>query len=296
MSQTKATSSPIQKRKNRRAWVSVLPMTLFGIVFTIGPLIYLVALSFMQRTPDGRSIVAAFTFNNYKMILNEAYRSTFLSSIKLALISTLFTTVLGYPFGYFMAKLTSQWKGRVSSLLMIPFWVNSLLRLNGWAMIFRANGPLDRLVMFLGISNEPLGLAYSYPVVVIGMVYVLLPFMIFSVYSSAEKLDWSLIEASRDLGSTPFQAFITISLPLTIPGLLSGIILTFIPSMGLFFIADILGGNKVPLVGTLIYEQSQVGHNTPFAAALSVVLMALTSLFIWGYRKITNADDLEGIA
>jgi spermidine/putrescine transport system permease protein len=127
------------------------------------------------------------------------------------------------------------------------------------------------------------------------MVYALVPFMIFAVYSSAEKLDWSMVEAARDLGATRWKAFTTVSLKMTLPGLLSGIVLTFIPSMGLFFIADLLGGNKIVLVGNLIQEQLMKAHNWPFAAALSVVLMVLTSLMIFLYRRITNVKELEGL-
>jgi spermidine/putrescine transport system permease protein len=119
--------------------------------------------------------------------------------------------------------------------------------------------------------------------------------MIYSVYASAEKLDWSLVEAARDLGASPVQAFITISLPLTAPGLFSGVVLTFIPSMGLFFLADILGGNKIVLVGNLIQEQLMKAHDWPFAAALSVVLMVMTSLFLYLYRRISHSGELEGL-
>ena len=138
-------------------------------------------------------------------------------------------------------------------------------------------------------------LMYSYPAIVIGMIYVLLPFMILSVYSSAEKLDWSLVEAARDLGAGKIKAFWTVSFKLTLPGLLSGVILTFIPSMGLFFIADILGGNKVVLVGSLIQDQMTRGNNWPFAAALAVIMMILTTLMILLYRKVTNAKEVEGL-
>ncbi len=119
--------------------------------------------------------------------------------------------------------------------------------------------------------------------------------MIMSVYSSAEKLDWSYVEAARDLGASRLQAFFTITLKLTLPSLLSGVILTFVPSMGLFFIADILGGNKVVLVGSLIQDQMTRGSNWPFAAALAVVMMVLTTVLIMIYRKVTNARELEGI-
>ena len=147
----------------------------------------------------------------------------------------------------------------------------------------------------LGLIEKPLKLMYSYPAIVIGMIYVLLPFMILSVYSSAEKLDWSLVEAARDLGAGKIKAFWTVSFKLTLPGLLSGVILTFIPSMGLFFIADILGGNKVVLVGSLIQDQMTRGNNWPFAAALAVIMMILTTLMILLYRKVTNAKEVEGL-
>ncbi len=119
--------------------------------------------------------------------------------------------------------------------------------------------------------------------------------MILAVYSSAEKMDWSLVEAARDLGASAPAAFLTVTFRLTLPGLLSGVILTFIPSMGLFFIADILGGNKVVLVGSVIQDQLTQAHNWPFAAALSVVLMLLTSLLIWFYRRVAHVKELEGL-
>ena len=172
---------------------------------------------------------------------------------------------------------------------------NSLIRLYGWIIILQKKGLLNFVLIKLGIIEKPLSILYSYPAIVIGMIYVLLPFMIMSVYSSAEKLDWSYVEAARDLGASRLQAFFTITLKLTLPGLLSGVILTFVPSMGLFFIADILGGNKVVLVGSLIQDQMTRGSNWPFAAALAVVMMVLTTVLIMIYRKVTNAGELEGI-
>ena len=186
-------------------------------------------------------------------------------------------------------------KKKAQLLLSTPFWVNSLIRLYGWIIILQKKGLLNFVLMKLGIIEKPLSILYSYPAIVIGMIYVLLPFMIMSVYSSAEKLDWSYVEAARDLGASRLQAFFTITLKLTLPGLLSGVILTFVPSMGLFFIADILGGNKVVLVGSLIQDQMTRGSNWPFAAALAVVMMVLTTVLIMIYRKVTNARELEGI-
>ena len=259
----------------------------FTLVFVAGPLIYMVALSFAQPG-SGTSVEWNLTLENYRKILDPVYLQTFRESFQLALTSTVIICLVGYPFGYFMAKMSDTWKKRAMLLLMLPFWINSLIRLYGWIIILQNKGVLNYILKGLGIIDKPLKILYSYPAIVVGMVYVLLPFMILSVYSSAEKLDWSLVEAARDLGAGKIKAFWTVSFKLTLPGLLSGVILTFIPSMGLFFIADILGGNKIVLVGSLIQEQMTRGNNWPFAAALAVVLMILTSLMIGLYRKMTG--------
>lgn len=281
-------------KKSSSMWLLLLPIYLFTLVFVFFPLVYLLVLSFMQRAQVW-GFEWSFTLENYQQILEPLYLETFVQSLKLAFLSTLFIALLGYPFGYFMAKASGKWKQRIMLLLMIPFFTSSLIRLNGWIIVFRSNGTLDKLLMGLHITDEPLKLLYSYPAVVMGMIYVLLPFMILSVYSSAQKLDWSLVEAARDLGAGKMQAFFTVTLKLTLPGLLSGIVLTFIPSMGLFFIADILGGNKIVLVGSLIQQQMTKSRNMPFAAALAVVLMLLTSLMIALYRKVAHTKELEGL-
>ena len=272
----------------------MVPIYAFTIIFVAFPLVYMVILSFMSRA-EVWGVVMDFTIGNYKKILEPLYLNTFKESLKLAFLSTSAIILLGYPFGYYMGQLSEKWKKRMMLLLMIPFWTSSLIRLYGWIILFRSNGVLDIILMNLHITEKPLKLLYSYPAVATGMVYALLPIMILSVYASVEKMDWNLVEASRDLGASRTRAFWTITFPLTLPGLMSGIILTFIPSMGLFFIADILGGNKIVLVGSVIQEQLTKGRNLPFAAALSVVLMVLTSILISIYRKLFRTKDLEGL-
>ncbi|MEG2931563.1 MAG: ABC transporter permease, partial [Ruthenibacterium sp.] len=278
-------------KRRKSMWLMLAPLYIFTFVFVAGPLLYMVWLSFETRA-EVWGVLHEFTLDNYKNILDPVYLETFAESFQLAFTSTALIALIGYPFGYFMAKLSPAGKRRMTILLMIPFWTNSLIRLYGWIIIFRANGTLDFLLMGLGLTNAPLKLLYTYPAVVVGMVYALLQFMIFAVYASAEKMDWNLVEAARDLGANAWQAFWTVTFKLTLPGLLSGVILTFIPSMGLFFIADILGGNKVVLVGSLIQDQLMKAHNWPFAAALSVVLMLLTTLLIALYKRITHSDEL----
>ena len=283
------------KRKNQKStWLLVLPMYAFTILFVGLPFLYLFLLSFLQRA-EVWGVDFAFTLENYKRILEPIYLGNFADSLKLAFTSTIWIALLGYPYGYFMARMNEVWKKRMLLLILIPFFTSSLMRLYGWIIVFRSNGVLDRILMGVGLTEKPLKLLYTYPAVVVGMIYALFPFMILSVYSSAEKLDYKLVEAARDLGASAWKAFWTVSFKLTLPGLMSGVVLTFIPSMGLFYIADILGGNKIVLVGNVIQEQMTKGRNQPFAAALSVVLLILTSLILKLYRKITGTSQLEGI-
>lgn len=280
-------------KKKHGLFLTVLPLYAFTICFVVGPLVYMIALSFATNGA-GSDTIWKFTLDNYKKIAEPVYLKSFVQSFQLAITSTVLIMLLGYPFGYFMAKLSDKGKRRMMLLIMIPFWTSSLIRMYGWIIILQAKGVLNGLLIKLGLIQDPVKILYSYPAVVIGMVYALLPFMVLSVYSSVEKMDWSLVEAARDLGAGRVRAFFDVTLKLTLPGLLTGVILSFIPSMGLFFIADILGGNKIVLVGSVIQDQVTRGSNWPFAAALAVVLMVLTSLMIWLYRKITHVKDLEG--
>ena len=282
------------KRLNGGNVAFLAPLYVFTVVFLIGPFIYMLVLSFLTRA-ETWGIVNEFTLNNYLKILRPVYLNTFWESIKLALLVTVLIAGVGYPYGYFMAKLSQRRRNLMLILVMVPFYTSSLMRLYGWIIVFRANGTLDKLLMALKLIRKPLKLLYTYPAVVVGMVYALLPFMILSVYSSVEKMDWALVEAARDIGARPSKAFLTVTLPMTMPGLMTGVILTFVPSMGLFFIADILGGNKIVLVGSVIQEQLMKVHDWPFAAALSVILMLMMTIMIFLYRKVTGSAEMEGM-
>ena len=280
--------------RQKRWFCLILPMYIFSILFVLGPLLYMIALSFATNH-EGLGVTFRFTLENFKKMADPVYVGTFVQSFQVAIMTTILVVVIGYPFGYFMAKQSKRGKRLLMFLIMVPFWTSSLLRMYGWIIVLQAKGIVNTVLIRLGLIRVPIKILYSYPAVLIGMVYGLLPFMILSVYSSVEKMDWTLVEAAKDLGASNWKAFSTVTLKLTLPGLLSGVILTFIPSMGLFFIADILGGNKIVLVGSLIQDQLGRGGNWPFAAALSVVLMILTSLMIYLYRRITHIKDLEGV-
>ena len=280
--------------RQKRWSCPIFPMYIFSILFVLGPLLYMIALSFATNH-EGLGVTFHFTLENFKNMADPVYVGTFVQSFQVAIMTTILVVVIGYPFGYFMAKQSKRGKRLLMFLIMVPFWTSSLLRMYGWIIVLQAKGIVNTVLIRLGLIRVPIKILYSYPAVLIGMVYALLPFMILSVYSSVEKMDWTLVEAAKDLGASNWKAFSTVTLKLTLPGLLSGVILTFIPSMGLFFIADILGGNKIVLVGSLIQDQLGRGGNWPFAAALSVILMILTSLMIYLYRRITHIKDLEGV-
>lgn len=283
--------SSFKKDKN---WILAAPMYLFSLLFVIIPLGYIFVLSFLTRD-ESWGVVNEFTLSNFSRVFDPVYLKTFLDSLKLALATTLISFLIGYPFAYFMSKLSKRWKSLAMLLVVVPFWTNALIRIYGWIILLRTKGILNQFLVGIGILEKPLKILYTYPAVLIGMVYSLLPFMILSIYSSVEKLDWSVVEASRDLGANAVQTFFTVTLKLTLPGILSGVVLVFVPSIGLFFIADLLGGGKIMLLGNLIKNQLMVSRDWPFGAALSIIMMCMTLIFIGLYRKVTHAKDLEGI-
>ena len=275
--------------RNKLSWFAV-PYVAWMALMVVIPILIMVVYAFTTAQFQG-------TLENFSEM--GAYTSVFLRSFRLALVATLICLLIGYPVSYWMAREGAGFQRVAMALIMLPMWMNFLLRTYSWMSILENNGLLNQLFRAVGLLDL-LGVEYipmigTSGAVVLGMVYNYLPFMILPIYSVIVKLDGSLIEAARDLGASAPRAFFTITFKLTLPGLLSGVILTFIPSMGLFFIADILGGNKVVLVGSLIQDQLNQAHNWPFAAALSVVLMALTSLMIWFYRRVTHVKELEGI-
>ncbi len=280
--------------KKERWWLCIAPLYAFTLVFVLGPALYLVAISFAENTA-GTGFRWTFTLDHFTKMLDGVYLRCFRESFQLALSTTVLNVLIGYPFGYYMGRLGAKGKRLMMFLIMVPFWTSSLIRLYGWIIILQVKGILNDILLRLGVIEYPLKILYSYPAVLIGMVYALLPFMILAVYASVEKMDWTLVEAARDLGASRLKAFFTVTLRLTLPGLMSGVVLTFVPSMGLFFIADILGGNKIVLVGSLIQDQMTRGGNQPFAAALALVLAAMTTMMLWLYRRLTGTSELEGM-
>ncbi|MBQ4089976.1 MAG: ABC transporter permease [Clostridia bacterium] len=260
--------------------ISVWTFALVGIV-----LLYIIALSFMTAVPGEYRVEYDFTLDNYRKLFSGDYFRVLINSIVLALESTVLCVLIGYPFGYFMARAGRKWRGVLMLLVIVPFWTNALVRIYGWKILMMGNGPINDIIMALNLADKPLKLLNTYGAVLLGMVYALIPFMILPVYSSVEKMDWSLVAASRDMGASPARAFLTVTLPLTAPGMMAGIVLVFVPAIGLFFISDLLGGSTAIYAGNLVRDQLLKAKDLPFAAAISVVLLALTLIILWIYRR-----------
>lgn len=268
-----------------------LPMYLWTITFVFVALLYLIGLSFLSRG-EMVGVSSEVTLANYLRLAAPEYLNVLLLSLKLAAETTVICALVGYPFGYLVARLNSRARAVVLLIVIVPFWTNALIRIYGWRILLLANGPLNTLLMNIGIIQQPLKLLYTDGAVLLGMVYALLPFMILPTFTTVDKLDYATVEAARDLGASPIHAFFTVTLPLTLSGLMAGCVLVFIPSMGLFFLNDLLGGSKSVLAGGLI-QQLINSRDLPMAAALSVLLLSVTGAVIAVYRRLGGSGDLS---
>ncbi|SHH98076.1 spermidine/putrescine transport system permease protein [Sporobacter termitidis DSM 10068] len=271
------------------------PVAGWMILFVVIPFTYIFVISFMNRGTYG-GVELGFTLQNYANIFDAKYLMIFLNSILLAAVTTALCILIAYPFTYFIAQKTAVTKTVFVSMVMIPFTVSSLVRIYSWINLLRKDGIINNLLMSLRVIDEPLQMIYNNFGVIVGMVYTLIPFMILPLYSSIEKLDKSMLEAGNDLGAKPARAFATITLPLTAPGIFAGAIMVFIPTLGYFFITDMLGGSKIMMIGNLIRNQFVTAKNWPFGAALSIFLIVLTLAALWVYERIGgDLEDLGGM-
>lgn len=284
-----------KKRIKLPLMTMVGPVSFWMILFVAIPFIYIFAISFMNKGTYG-GVVFGFTLENIKQVFNPLYLKIFGESIIVSGVTTILCILIGYPFTYFVAQKTTIKKTVFMAMVVVPFLVSSLIRLFSLINLLRKDGIINSFLLKLGLINEPLQLVYNTTGVMIGLVYMLLPFMILPLYSSIEKLDKSLLEACSDLGAKPVTTFFRVTLPLTMPGIFAGTILVFIPALGLFFVTDLLGGSKIQLVGNVIRNQFITARNWPLGGALSIFLILITLLLVWLYQKSGGSmDDLGGI-
>lgn len=281
-------------RKDKRfALLLKLPLYLWTVLFVLAALGYVIGLS-LQSRGELIGVSGQWTLDNYARLREPQYFQVLVNSLRLAALTTLLCALIGYPFGYLMARLKPAFRSIVTLLLVVPFWTNSLIRIYGWRILLIGNGPINTLLMNLGWIQQPLKLLNTEGAVFLGMVYALVPFMILPSSTAVEKLDYSVVEAARDLGASPLHAFFTVTVPLTLSGLMAGCVLVFIPSTGLFFLNDLLGGSKTMLAGNLI-QSLMKSRDLPMASTLSVLMLAVTGVVIALYRKAGGDADGLGL-
>ncbi|KYH28118.1 MULTISPECIES: ABC transporter permease [Clostridium] len=278
----------MNKLKEKAGMIAtVMPVTLWMLAFFIVPLILILIVSFSSRGETG-NIIFKFTLNNYARIFNKLYITIFIKSLLIGLATTVICLVLGYPFAFIIARAGKRLKPLFLLLIILPFWTNSLVRTYAMIILLRTEGILNHILLGIGLINEPLHLMYNNIAVMIGMLYMMFPFMVLPLYSSIEKLDMSLLEAADDLGASPLNKFLKITLPLTKGGILSGSLLVFVPTLGLFFITDLMGGSKVVLMSNLVKNQFLTARDWPFGSAISVILMIVMIILIFYYTKFSG--------
>ncbi|WP_299375589.1 ABC transporter permease subunit [uncultured Kiloniella sp.] len=274
-------------------WLFLLFLVPFGIVLKIS--LSDVAVAIPPYTPtfdldNGWEGIKAFVgnldFENYVWLTeDDLYWSSYLSSLKIAFVSTVLSLLIGYPLAYSMAKAPSEWRPTLLMLIILPFWTSFLIRVYAWIGILKTEGLLNQLLMFVGVVDDPLHILNTDTAVYIGIVYSYLPFMVLPLYSALEKMDGSLLEAAQDLGCTAISAFWKVTLPLSIPGIIAGSFLVFIPAIGEFVIPDLLGGSDTKMIGKTLWVEFFSNRDWPVASAVAVLLLLLLIVPIVLFQK-----------
>ncbi|UXI02711.1 spermidine/putrescine ABC transporter permease PotB [Photobacterium sp. TY1-4] len=254
------------------------------VLFVFMPNLMIIGTSFLTRD-DANLIEMTFTLENYIRLFDPLYAKVMLHSFYMALVATLLCLLIGYPFAYAIAKMPVKWRPFMLFLVIVPFWTNSLIRTYGLKIMLGTRGVLNNTLLYLDIIDKPLRIMYTEYAVMIGLVYILLPFMVLPLYSAIEKLDHNYIEAARDLGANKFQTFVKVIFPLTMPGIIAGSLLVLLPALGMFYVADLLGGAKNLLIGNVIKSQVLNARDWPFGAATSIALTIAMAVMLYAYYR-----------
>ncbi len=259
--------------------------------FAIIPNLALLLVAFLDRS-ETDFFIPVLTGMHFVELIGPVFLTVLWDSVSLAALATFLCLIIGYPFAYGLAKASARWRPWLLLLVVIPFWTNSLIRTYALILILGAQGMFNRLCMALGLISTPFEIMYTDLAVFIGLSYTFLPFMVLPLYTSIEKLDPKLVDAAKDLGASPLRAFWHVTLPLTMPGIVAGCILVFLPSLGCFYVPEILGGATEMLLGTFIKNQFLLANNWPLGAAassvLTILLIALAALY-----RISNSRVAE---
>lgn len=269
-------------------FLTIGPMSLWTVLFFVFPFMYIILVSFCSRDQFG-NIVYSFSLGAYKTLTKAVYLQVIFRTLKMAAIVTVLVTLIAYPYAYFCSRASKKIQNLLIIAVMIPFWINSLLRIYAIMNFTSKNGLINNFLMGMGIIREPIQILYTTGAVYFGLVYSLVPMMVMPLYSCLEKIDPAVLEAGRDLGCSSGQLFRKVIFPLSIPGIMGGLVLVFVPAMFNFYIADALGGGKTIIIGNLISSQFSTAKNWPLGAALSVVVMVISTAIIMIKNKIERA-------
>lgn len=272
-------------------WGLLFPAWFWLVTFFLVPLGLILVYSFIQRGIYG-GVEWTFTWENYARSIDPLYLKILWRSFGVALFTTGFCLICGYPLAYFIAFAPERWKNFFLMLLIIPFWTNFLIRTYAWIAILQDQGLVNRTLLALRLIHQPLQLLYTMKSVMLGMIYGYLPFMVLPIYTSLEKLDESLLEASMDLGANRIRTFLHVTVPLTIPGIVAGVILVFVPTIGEFVIPDILGGAKSILIGNIITNQFLTARDWPFGSAITFVIVLFVLIGLGMYFRFNKEGDI----
>jgi spermidine/putrescine transport system permease protein len=262
------------RRQSTTVLTLIFPTLFWLTVFFTAPLVVIIVYSFLKKGLYG-VLIWELNLGNYTRFFDPLYFKVFGRSLFIAMLTTLGCLVIGYPMGAWLATRPSRWQGALLMLLMIPFWTNFLVRTYAWIVLLAREGFINSALTSAGLIDAPLGLLYTNTAVIIGLIYSWMTDMVLPIYANMVGLDPSLIEAAQDLYANDFKAFTRVILPLTMPGIVAGSILVFIPSMGAYVTSDLLGGGKVDMVGNLIQRQFGSAQDWPFGSAISCVLMMI---------------------
>jgi spermidine/putrescine transport system permease protein len=265
----------------RGAWALLAPAALWLVCFFLIPVLLLAGYSVMPRGIYG-GVEAGFTLEHYRRFFDPLYLGILQRTVAVALACTLACLLLGYPVAYVIAR-SGRWRHLLLFLVILPFWTSFLVRTFAMIFLLRDTGLVNHLLQSLGLVDRPLTLLYTPGAVMAGLVYTFLPFMVLPIYASLEKVDWSLLEAAEVLGARPAARFARVTWPLSLPGVVAGSLLVFIPALGSFLPSDLLGGAREMLIGNLIQNQFTAARNWPFGSAASLILMAgvLLGVLAW---------------
>lgn len=281
-----------RKQKRLAVLASVGPYAAEVLLLVVLPLLYVCLMSVMTR-PSYGGVEFTVSFNGYRSLFEKAYLIAVWNSVRMSLVSTVIILLLSYPMAYMLARCSRRVASNLIILMMIPYFTNSLIRLYSYITLFNTKGILTNLLNRLGTSWSA-DFLYSESAVVLGLVYVCIPYAVLPMYSSIERLDKALIEASYDLGAGRVRTFWRVTLPMTMPGIYAAAIISFVPSIGNYFVADVLGGSKTLLIGNLIKNQFMSSRNWPLGSAMSVFLIVGTMIFVYLYARVSRADAMEG--